>query len=172
MVRWLVIAAASVIAIAFVVTVVGFFLPEAHVASRQASYHAPPSAIFAVITDVSRYAEWRNDVREVQVLSVAPQRWREKGTNGEITFEVQETRSPERLVVRIADPNLPFGGTWTYELHPTGGATRLVITERGEVYNPVFRFMSRFIFSQTATIDRFLTALGSKLGQEVTPAEV
>ena len=61
--------------------------------------------------------------------------------------------------MRIADPDLPFGGTWTYELKPDGGGTQLVITERGEVYNPIFRFMSRFVFSHTATMERFVASL-------------
>ena len=61
--------------------------------------------------------------------------------------------------MRIADPELPFGGTWTYELKPEGTGTRLVITERGEVYNPIFRFMSRFVFSRTATMEKMVADL-------------
>jgi hypothetical protein len=62
-------------------------------------------------------------------------------------------------MVRIADPDLPFGGTWTYRLTPKGSGTRLAITEHGEVYNPLFRFVSRFVFGHTATVDRFIAAL-------------
>jgi hypothetical protein len=64
------------------------------------------------------------------------------------------------MVTRIADKTLTFGGAWTYELSPQGGGTRLVITEHGEVYNPLFRFMSRFVFGHTATLDRYLADLG------------
>ena len=59
---------------------------------------------------------------------------------------------------------MPFGGTWTYELTPTAGGTSLRITEDGEVYNPVFRFMSRFVFTHHATIDTYLTDMGKRLG--------
>ena len=85
-----------------------------------------------------------------------PPRWVEHGSNGDIAFESVERDPPRRLVTRIADRSLPFGGTWTYELTPAGSGTRLRITEHGEVFNPVFRFMSRFVFGHTATIDRFL----------------
>ena len=61
-----------------------------------------------------------------------------------------------RLVTRIADTGLPFGGQWTYELVPDGEGTRLTITEDGEVYNPLFRFVSRFVMGHTATIERYL----------------
>ena len=41
------------------------------------------------------------------------------------------------------------------------------ITEDGEVYHPLYRFMSRFVFGHTTTIDRYLTDLGRKLGHPV-----
>ena len=55
------------------------------------------------------------------------------------------------MVTRIADPHLPFGGTWTYEIAPTETGSTLTITEKGEVYNPVFRFVSRYLQGYTAT---------------------
>ena len=69
--------------------------------------------------------------------------------------------------VRIADDTLPFGGTWTYELAPEGAGTRLTITEDGVVRNVVFRFLSRWVFSHTATLEKYLRALGRKFGEEV-----
>ena len=49
-----------------------------------------------------------------------------------------------------------------------GDGTRLTITERGEVYNPIFRFLSRFVFAQTATMESFLRGLGGKFGETVS----
>jgi hypothetical protein len=54
---------------------------------------------------------------------------------------------------------LPFGGPWTYELRPEGSATHLTITEHGEVFDPFFRFMSRFVLGHAATMERILTLL-------------
>ena len=143
---------------------VGYALPVAHVASRSASVRQPPEAIFAVITDVARFPDWRSDVTSVEVLSPTPLRWREHGSNGDITFVADDVSRPTRLVTRIDDPSLPFGGTWTYELTPAGGGTTLTITEHGEVYNPVFRVMSRYVFGQTATMDAYLASLQKRLG--------
>jgi hypothetical protein len=58
---------------------------------------------------------------------------------------------------------LPFGGTWVYEIVPEGDSCTLTITEHGKVYNPLFRFVSRFIMGHTATIDSYLAALNAKL---------
>jgi len=73
-----------------------------------------------------------------------------------ITFEVIESIAEQKLVTRIADKNLPFGGTWTYEIAPDNRGTTLTITEHGEVYNPVFRFISRSVIGHTAQIDQYL----------------
>jgi hypothetical protein len=84
-----------------------------------------------------------------------------------VPIEVKEWNPPARLVTRIAARDLPFGGTWTYELTPAGTGTELRITENGEVYNPLFRFLSRFVFGHTATMRTYLAALGQSLGEKV-----
>jgi hypothetical protein len=89
--------------------------------------------------------------------------WRETGKNGRITYEVVESQPPRRMVTRIADRGLPFGGSWTYELAPIDGGTRLSITERGEVYNPVYRFMSRYVIGHARTVEGYLRNLRRKL---------
>jgi hypothetical protein len=75
------------------------------------------------------------------------------------------SQPPAKLVVRIADPKLPFGGTWTYEITPIAAGSSLRIREDGEVYNPIFRFVSRFVLGQSATIDAYLKSLAKKFGE-------
>jgi hypothetical protein len=48
-----------------------------------------------------------------------------------------------------------------------GDGAALRVTEDGEVYNVIFRFMSRFVFGQTGTIERYLKDLGKKFGEQV-----
>lgn len=158
--RILIYALAALIVAAAIITTIGYMLPQGHVASREAVVDAPRETVFARISDPAGYPAWRPDVSSVEVLSRDPLRWREQTGGDAITYEVVEQQPPDRLVVRIADPDLPFGGTWTYELRPEGKGTRIVITERGEVYNPFFRFMSRFVFSPTATMEGMLRAMG------------
>jgi hypothetical protein len=79
--------------------------------------------------------------------------------------------SPGRLVARIADPNLPYGGGWTYEVSAVDGGTLLRVTERGEVYNPIFRFVSRFIMGHTKSLEDYLNALAKKFGETATVSE-
>jgi uncharacterized protein YndB with AHSA1/START domain len=142
----------------------GYALPVAHVASRDAVLPAPPERVFAVLTDVEAFPTWRSDVQAVEVIARLPRvQWRERGSDGTIAFEVQENDPPRRLVTRISDRTLPFGGAWTFTLQPADGGTKVTIRENGEVYNPLFRVMSRFVFGHTATIDRYLSDLQKHL---------
>ena len=84
-------------------------------------------------------------------------------------MEVIEFQPTHRFTVRIADAKLPFGGAWTYEIAAAPGGTAVTITENGDIRNPVMRFLSRFVFGQTSTMDGVLRALGKRHGETVTP---
>lgn len=89
-------------------------------------------------------------------------------THGQkIAFELLEATPPRRLATRIADKSLPFGGTWTFEIAPEGVGSEVRITEDGEIYNVIFRFMARFIFGYTTSIETYLRDLGAKFGEPV-----
>ena len=159
MLKFLLYAVVALILLVIIVIAIGYALPQSHVASVEAVLAASPARVFERISDPTKYPAWRKDLTRVDILATQPLKWREHGNDDPITFEVVESRPPDRHVVRIADPDLPFGGTWTYELKADGEATRLVITERGEVYNPMFRFIGRFFMSPTATMERYIEAL-------------
>jgi hypothetical protein len=65
----------------------------------------------------------------------------------------------------------PFGGTWVYTLEPQANETLVTITEHGEVYNPVFRFIAKYIMGHTRTIDTYLVNLAKKFGRDVVPID-
>ena len=164
--KYVLVVLGIIAALILLVVVVGWSLPVKHHVSREATFPTSATSVFATITDVDRFPEWRKSVQRVEHAedSAGHKRFREVGKNGSILYEVESTRAGEQLVTRIADPSLPFGGTWTYDLIPRENATTLRITEDGEVYNPVFRFVSRFVMGHTATIEQYLADLGPRLG--------
>ena len=90
-----------------------------------------------------------------------------------MTMAVENAEPPRRMATRIVDENLPFGGRWEYEIAPDGAdASRVTITERGWVSNPIFRFVSRFVMGHTSTLNAYLRALGKHFGTEPTPTVV
>jgi hypothetical protein len=165
MLKWMLLALLALVALVALIACVGYLLPQGHVASRSARYVQPPEAVFDVIRDVGAAASWRTDLRRVELLPPVDGRvrYREESGSGSLTMEIVETTRPTRMVTRIADPDQPFGGTWTFELVPDEGGTRLTITERGEVYNVIFRALARFVFGHTSTMEGYLAALGRKL---------
>jgi polyketide cyclase/dehydrase/lipid transport protein len=161
--RALILILGVLVALILLLIAIGYALPISHVATRATRLAAPPERVFGVLRDVEKFPTWRSDVKSVEVLATTPAlRWRERGDN-DITFEMEAVEAPTRIVTRIADKTLPFGGSWTYELSPQDGGTRLVITENGDVYNPLFRFMSRFVFGHTGTIDKYMEDLARHL---------
>jgi Polyketide cyclase / dehydrase and lipid transport len=150
------------------VAIIGWLLPKGHVASRSVKLAASPEAVFAAVSDFATYPQWRSDVEQIEVLPDAGDGKtvvREHGSNGVIPYRVEVLEPPSKLVMRIDDPSLAFGGTWTYDVYPSDSGTELVITEDGEVYNPFFRVMARLFFSPYDTIDRYLADLKKRLGE-------
>lgn len=159
--RYLLIALAAVVAVVLIVLLVGWSMPVKHTATGEATFKSSPDSLYQLITDVDHFPQWRSSVKSVERLpdSAGKKRFREVGSDGTILYEVDSAVPGQRLVTRIADKSLPFGGSWTHELIPRGDSTTLRITENGEVYNPIFRFVSRFIFGHSATIEKYLTDL-------------
>lgn len=160
----------ALVAIVLLVVLVGWSLPVKHRASRQATYPTTsPESLYAAITNVEAFPTWRSKVASVERVAspTGVRSYRETGSDGAILYVVDEEVPSRRLVSRIADPSLPFGGTWTFQLSPNASGTILRITEDGEVYNPVYRFMSAFVFGHHATIDTYLTDLGKRFGTTV-----
>jgi uncharacterized protein YndB with AHSA1/START domain len=174
-VRLTLIILASIAAVIAIVAIVGALLPRDHVATLTARIAASPDAVWGVITDPAKFPAWRGDVTKVDVLPPAATgpSWREYSRHGAITMVVDLAEPPRTMIGRIADEGLPFGGKWIYEIAPDGdSASRVTITEAGSVYNPIFRFVSRFIMGHTASIDAYLRALGRRFGAEPTPSVV
>ena len=170
--KWLIAVLAVLVGIVLLVIVIGALLPRDHVSSRAARYKESPAEIWSAITDYSKFPEWRKSVKQVEALPAVNGQpsWRETDSHGNvIPYEIIESTAYQRMVTRIANPKLPFGGTWTYQISSTpDGATILRITENGEIYNPVFRFAARFFLGYSATQEQYLHDLGDRFGQQVT----
>jgi hypothetical protein len=154
------------------IALIGSILPHRHTATRAAVYRRTPAELFAVMENFAAMPSWRSGLTGVDILPPNEGRasFREDSGRRPITFVVLENRPSEKLVLKIADEKLPFGGTWTYEISSEAGGARLRITEDGEIRNALFRFLSRFVFGYTATMDTYLRDLGKKFGETVTPA--
>lgn len=172
--KWLVRILIALIGLFGAVYGIGAMRSKNHLVTRYVEFSQPPEQVWALISDRVNQPAWRLDVTKVE--SVAPvngkPRWKETMSNGMVvTMEEREMEAMKRLVVDIADPGLPFGGTWTYRLSPTAKGSRLQITEDGFVKPPIYRFVMIFM-DPAGTMTKYLTFLGHKLGETVTPQAV
>ena len=167
--KWVLLIVAVLVVAAGIAALIGAMLPVRHHASRRARFRVAPDALYAVLAGPP---DWRTGVKSFGELPDQDGRkrwWEEDSHRQKVTFELVEDAPPKRMAVRIADQGLPFGGTWTFDIAPLdGGGSDLRIAEDGEIYNVIFRFMARFVFGYTGSIEGYLRDLGTKFDQRVT----
>ena len=147
------------------ILIIGSRLPEDHRATVEREYAASPQRVYDVIAAPGEYPRWRGGVEKVEILpdTAGLRRFREHAQGDAVTYLVEQEAPARRFVTRIADTNLPYGGSWIFELAPSPRGTLLRITEAGEVYNPFFRFVSRFVMGHTGGLERYHADLAKRL---------
>ena len=166
--RWFVVAILVVVGFVIALLAAGAMLPEKHTVSRSITVPRPVAEVWQVLTEHAQDPSWRADVASVTKIADRNGHpvWEEKYKNGD-TMRIETTLSeaPKRMERKIVDQSA-FGGVWVYEVSPSpdGKATTVRITENGEVYNPAFRFIGRFIIGNEATVEKYLTDLAAKFG--------
>lgn len=162
--KWVILIVAIMALAVAAMAIAGSMLPVKHHASRRARFGRPAAEVYAII---SGPPDWRPDVKASGPLPDVDgrRRWWEQDAHGKkITYELLGS-SPSRVITRIADKNLPYGGTWTVEITPAATGADVRVTEDGEVYNVIFRFLSRYAFGYTGTLETYLRNLGARLGE-------
>lgn len=173
--RWLILTLVLLVAFLLGLAAAGAMLPEKHSVSRSITLHQTPETVWQVLTDHANDPKWRADVGTV--VRIADRNghpvWEERYKNGQVMrIETTVENPPSRMERLIVDQTM-FGGVWIYEVssaddsaHPGQKLTTVKITENGEVHNPVFRFLARFVFGLETTVETYLKALAAKFGEK------
>lgn len=172
---WILLTALAVLVLFLVAAnVVGSRMPREHRAAARALYHQPPEKVWQVVTNMPDAPNWRSGLRRVELLADRDGKpvWVEVGRQGRMPLVFEEMEPPLRLLVRIDDEKLPFGGTWTFSIAPESGGCTLSIAEEGFIRSRFMRFWARFVSGHDATIRKYLRDLGKKLGEKVSPERV
>ena len=145
---------------------IGRSLPERHTTRLTVVLPAARPAVWAVITDYARMPEWWPAVKGVRA-ETRPNgevwTWNKDAHGQEIAFRTKEELVPARLVREIMGDDLPFGGTWTFELADQGGGTQLTITEDGFIKPPLFRVIAQYFIGLDATLKSFSASLEKRI---------
>jgi hypothetical protein len=170
--KWLLIIVGSLIGLVALMALIGALVPREHRATSTIVLHQPPDSAWTVVRDLGGITAWWPEIKESvrQPDRDGREVWRQKMSGFDVPLIVMESAPPRRLVTMIdASSGAAFGGTWTYELTPDSGSTRISVTEAGWIGNPIFRFLSRFVFGYYGSLDGYLKALGKRFGEEVRP---
>jgi hypothetical protein len=165
--RWVIMAVLFLVVLVLAIFAAGAMLPLGHIASRKMKLNQTPEAVWQAIN--THPEEWRPELKSIAKLpdSNGHPAWQEEYKDG-MKLILQDTESipPKKLVRTVHDSGNMFSGQWIFEITPVPGGSVLQITERGEVPNPLFRFVSRFIMGHTKTIGQYMTALAGKFGEK------
>lgn len=161
----------AVVAIAFGI---GLALPRTHSATSRVTLKRPPDEVWVVVRDLGGLLGTWSDLKSAKRLADqgGKEVWEQDVGGFPITLIIEESTPPSRMVTRVdAAPDAAFGGTWTYELTPSGSGAQVTVTEAGYVSNPLFRVMMKAM-GVHRTADSYLKALGAKFGETVKPEHV
>lgn len=159
--HWFVSILLALTSLVIILYLTGLTIPKEHVATSSREFQSSQHDVWMVLSDFSNWPEWRSDLQEIRL---GHNGFTEVLKSGEsIDYRIEDFTTPERIVIRIATEGLPYGGSWTFELTSAGNGCRVTITETGEVYNPIFRVISKYFIGQTASMERCLEDLSKKI---------
>jgi hypothetical protein len=159
---------------------IGTTLPVDHHAWCTAAYRRSVPFLFAAVEADDTSVNWRSSIKSAVLLSGrGPSAvWRETDAYGKtLTFRTLADDGKSKLVRQIDfEPGSAFAGTWTYMFLPGGlmaghrryNLTVLTITEDGQIYNPVFRFMGRYVVGYTQSMRTYLLDLGRMAAEQTS----
>ena len=142
----------------------GMILPVEHQTTATAFFGRPPETIWRVLTDLDGMPLWRSDLTTLERLPAQDGRtvWREVTRRGTRVIEFSWAEPPHRLVMQGTSAGRPGYPMRTFDLASVERGTRLTVTERAEVSNPLRRVLVRLDPSRSA-VTRFLTDLDRRL---------
>ncbi|MDB5010963.1 MAG: polyketide cyclase [Mucilaginibacter sp.] len=152
--KWVFLITGLIVSLLIIVGIIGYFLPEKHTASVRVIINAEPGKVWRKLMDFAAYPQWRKNLKSVEVISESE--WVEIDQhNNRLPLKVTAIEPNKKLITLINSQHLAFGGSWEFDLQPTGNQTIVTITENGEVYNPIFRFVSKFMMGHTANVKQY-----------------
>lgn len=160
--KWLFIILGLLALIIGVVYLLGSLMPVKHRASVEGKFGISAEEMWAILTNHKDYKNWRKGIKEL--IMNGSHEWTEQNNHGDkVNYRAEWVEPSKTLITRITNKDLPYGGYWEFNIKNEPGGCSVQITENGEVYNPIFRFMSKYIFGHDATLKGYLEDLNAKV---------
>jgi uncharacterized protein YndB with AHSA1/START domain len=159
--------ACLIVLVALSVNLVGLFIPVNHQSSVSVILDADQKKVWTVITDYQSLPSWWSTVKSIEKQEKdGKELWINTDQHGQkVAFYTTEEEAPNKLVRTMLSDNLPFGGSWTYELVTQDGKTHLTITEKGFIRSAFIRTIAKLFMNDQETMQSYVTSLQKKLNQ-------
>lgn len=170
---WVWVVVGVVVVPPVVLAILGARRPARHVASVRALFPGVPAEVlWTAVSSIRGWPEWNPDIRKVEPgpdqdgdpVFLVTARW------GRMPFRVVLHDEP-RMVVQTGESGRSFSGSWSFEIEKREPGSALLLTEAGEVKNPLIRGLM-FLHDEHETMRRFAEALAKHLKVEVSPEPV
>ncbi len=152
---------------ALILYVAGSQMPREHRSQVTGTLRADRAAVWNAITDYAAMPGWWPAVKAVRSEKLpdgTELTWNRDSHGQEVAFRTAESRPREKLVRVIAGSDLPYGGTWTFELADApGGGTLFTLTEDGWIRPPIFRAVAKWFIGLDSTQRDFMANLEKHL---------
>lgn len=160
--KWILIVLILLIVAVGIIYLLGFLLPIKHQSMVESNLAISPENLWKILTTHKDYKAWRSGIKDLKVTDT--HHWSEVNAHGDtINYRADWVEQNRKLLTVILNKDLPYGGQWEFEINKIDSGTHLRITENGEVYNPIFRFMSKYIFGHETTLKAYMADLQAKI---------
>ncbi len=160
--KWIIIVLVLLVLMVGIVYLMGSLMPVKHQSFVESELPITPEKLWKILTTHNEYRNWRRGIKELKVIDDT--HWSELNSHGDtINYRADWIEPNKKLLTVITNNNLPYGGHWEFLFTRENDGCHLRITENGEVYNPIFRFMSKYVFGHDATLKTYMEDLRVKV---------
>src|ERR1041385_1263241 len=145
------------IALMVIMMLLGRMLPVKHTASQSKLFISSCNEVWNVVTDVTHWKSWLSDLKDLSITNDST------FVADGVEYAISNSVPGVSFTTTIITKDLPYGGMWHYVFEKEGEGCRLTVTEIGEVYNPMFRFMSKYIFGHDGSLRKFMEVLSKHI---------
>ena len=156
--KTLIVICGAVLAVAGFALIAGLLLPKTTEAKRTVMIHQPVDRVFSAVADVGRQSEWRTDIGKVELAEDGRSLVEHTRAGDRIVFQLEDSRPNELFAISYVAAR-GFSGEWVGRFTASSEGTRLDVTERVTIPNPLVRLVGRIIAPPGSHTDLYLADL-------------
>lgn len=159
--KWILLLVCILIVLIAMIYLIGSLMDVKHVATIERKLKMGSDETWIVLTNYKEYTSWRNGIKELTIDST--NHWTEKNSHGDnVSYQLEVVDDKRTFITRIINKDLAYGGYWEFSISPLQDGCLVKITENGEVFNPIFRFMAKYFFGHETTLKNYMRDLEVK----------